>query len=241
MVISDQVNKSLKKEDNISYVQIFEDELNEIIDIMKELENKSQKEYNNEILKMLYKNDKYKNEKEKLLDELIKDFGFEKENIEKIMKDSPDMDLNELINNLLEVSKPDESKQKQEMELLQQEINIQPTPRRDAVGDYLTRRFNLMDNNNMWSPVEPDDQYISPEIQMLLNTIEMPNIGMGMNMDERMNMVMNMNMNNMGDNHSIQNINRERREEMFAPSRQSNKKSQKGQKGNRPNTKENRG
>ena len=230
VVISDQVNKSLKKEDNICYVQIFEDELNEIIDIMKELENKSQKEYNNEILKMLYKNDKYKNEKEKLLDELIKDFGFEKENIEKIMKDSPDMDLNELINNLLEVSKPDESKQKQEMELLQQEINIQPTPRRDAVGDYLTRRFNLMDNNNMWSPVEPDDQYISPEIQMLLNTIEMPNIGMGMNMDERMNMVMNMNMNNMGDNHSIQNINRERREEMFAPSRQSNKKAKKDKK-----------
>ena len=32
---------------------------------------------------MLFKNDKIKNEKEKLLEELIEDFGFDKENIDK--------------------------------------------------------------------------------------------------------------------------------------------------------------
>ena len=64
VVLSDQVNKSLKKDDIICYVQIFKDELNEIMDIFKELENKPQNgEYNNEILKMLFKTEKNKNEK----------------------------------------------------------------------------------------------------------------------------------------------------------------------------------
>ena len=42
-----------------------------------------------------------KNEKEKLLDELTRDFGFDKENVDKIMKESPYLDLNDIISNLI--------------------------------------------------------------------------------------------------------------------------------------------
>ena len=94
----------MKKEDNICYIQILEDELNEIMDIITELNNKTNiEEYTNEVLKMVFSSNKKsnKNEKEKLLDELTRDFGFDKENVDKIMKESPYLDLNDIISNLI--------------------------------------------------------------------------------------------------------------------------------------------
>ena len=129
VIISDQIYKSLKKEDMICYIQIYKDELKEIIDIFKEIENKPQNgEYNNEILKMLFKKDKIKNEKEKLLNELINDFGFDKENLDIIIKESPDMDLNDIISHLIEMSKPDDNRQNIEMAMVQQGNSIQREP-----------------------------------------------------------------------------------------------------------------
>ena len=108
IVISDQVynNKTMKKEGNICYIQILEEELNEICDIISELNDKSKKgEFNNEILKMIFtcnKDNNNKNEKDKIIDELIKDFGFDKGDLENAMKDNPDSDINEIITNLLD-------------------------------------------------------------------------------------------------------------------------------------------
>ena len=106
IVISNQTfKKEMKKEDNICYIQILEDELNEIMDIITELNNKTNHgEYTNEVLKMVFSSNKKsnnKNEKEKLLDELTRDFGFDKENVDKIMKESPYLDLNDIISNLI--------------------------------------------------------------------------------------------------------------------------------------------
>ena len=113
IVISDQIyTKSMKKEENICYIQILEDELKEIIDIITEINNGPKNgQYNNEVLNMVFpseKNNKNKNEKEELLEELITDFGFDKESIDKIMKDSPDLDLNDIITNLLINDKKEE-------------------------------------------------------------------------------------------------------------------------------------
>ena len=126
VIISDQNYKSLKKEDMICYVQIYKDELNEIIEIFKEIENRPQNgEYKNEILKLLFKNDKNKNEKEKLLNELVDDFGFDKENIDKIIRESPNMDLNEIVTHLIEMIKPDENRQNSDMAMIQQRNLVQ--------------------------------------------------------------------------------------------------------------------
>ena len=107
IIINDQeYNKNMKKEDNICYIQILSDELEEIIDIISELNDESKNgEYNNEVLKMIFTYDKdinNKNEKEKILNELIKDFGFDKDNINKVMEETPELDLNDIISNLLD-------------------------------------------------------------------------------------------------------------------------------------------
>ena len=103
IIINDQLfNKSITKDEKICYIQISDDELKEIIDIMTELNNKSSnEEYKNEILKMFFAGNEGKNEKEKLLDELTKDFGFDKESVENAMNENPDLDLNDIISSLL--------------------------------------------------------------------------------------------------------------------------------------------
>ena len=125
IVISDQVfTKETKKEDNICYIQIMEEELNEIVEIINELNNNKKGVYNNEVLKMVFtdNSNKNKNEKEIILDELSNDFGFDKENINEIMKESPDLDLNNLISNLIYNNKKEEkNKQKENNE---ENINI---------------------------------------------------------------------------------------------------------------------
>ena len=211
VVISDQINKSLKKEDFICYVQISEDELREIISIMKELENKPQNgEYNNEILKILFKNDNKKNDKEKLIDELINDFGFDEENVEKIIKESPDMDLNDLINSLLEMSKPDDNKPKDEF-MIKQQINEGPNPFMSP--DLLNMNIDLVNNNiMMMNPIMNDTHFmnINPYLNngnQFINDIATNNMNIAMNLN------MNNNIINYESSHSNQNYHPERTEE----------------------------
>ena len=146
IIISDQIyTKSMKREENICYIQIVEDELKEIIDIINELNSEVKKdEYNNEVLNMIFSCDKTekksKNEKEEILDELIKDFGFDKESVDKIMKENPDLDLNDIINNLLIDDKNEEIIQDEQNEL-NNEMNIN-------TGVNMNQNFEFINSNN---------------------------------------------------------------------------------------------
>ena len=247
----------MKKDDFICYVQILEDELKEIIEILKELENKPQNgEYNNEILKILFKNDKNKNEKEELVDELINDFGFEKESIEKVIKDSPDMDLNDLINNLLESVKPDENKQKSEINnhqipLLSEEEMMTNAMMRNQFplsnginpfeGTVMTMpndnsnlmQFNPMNNiqNDFNSNIDIDQNMQSMNMISCFNNINlmMMNNEMNNNMNMAMNTDMNMDMNRNNNMNSNNNIDFRRRE-MIPPNDLNSNKDNKKQK-----------
>ena len=135
----------MKREENICYIQIVEDELKEIIDIINELNSEVKKdEYNNEVLNMIFSCDKTekksKNEKEEILDELIKDFGFDRESVDKIMKENPDLDLNDIINNLLIDDKNEEIIQDEQNEL-NNEMNIN-------TGVNMNQNFEFINSNN---------------------------------------------------------------------------------------------
>ena len=150
IVISDQIyTKTMKKEENICYVQIIDDELKEIIDIITELnEGEKNGQYKNEVLNMVFKSDKNnksKNEKEELLDELIKDFGFDKETVDKLMKDSPDLDLNDIINNLLVNDKKEENVQQ---DINTDEINTNIGMNNIQTTNLFMPTFTLFGNNN---------------------------------------------------------------------------------------------
>ena len=208
VIISDQVNKSLKKDDSICYVQIFEDELNEIIEIIKELENKPKNgEYNNEILKILFQNDKNKNEKEKILDELTTDFGFEKENIEEIIKNSPDMDLNDIITKLLETTKPEENKPNIEIGVNSSGWNNIDQPNILGMGGLpFTEPLGNLNNNFLNFPIMGVENMMDNMMNQMAfinnNVNRMNEMNMNINNMER---DMNMRMNN--NNFSVQNQN----------------------------------
>ena len=139
----------MKKEENICYVQIIDDELKEIIEIITELnEGEKNGQYKNEVLNMVFKSDKNnksKNEKEELLDELIKDFGFDKETVDKLMKDSPDLDLNDIITNLLVNDKKEENVQQ---DINTDEINTNIGMNNIQTTNLFMPTFTLFGNNN---------------------------------------------------------------------------------------------
>ena len=183
IVISDQVyNKNMKKEETICYIQILEDELKEIVDIITELNNNENNgEYNNEILKMIFpynQNNDNKNEKDKVLDELIRDFGFDKDNLDKAIEESPDLDLNDIISNLMDSNNNKNETQEQPKEQFNS-INM-------GMGTIFMNNLHL---NEGLFPVIPQNSFYNENL-MNLNMIPL-----GLNSNQGMNL-MNQNSDN---------------------------------------------
>ena len=190
IIISDQIynTKEIKKEDNICYIQIIEEELNEIVEIINEVNNNNKYEYNNEILKMVFNdvnNNKYKNDKEIILDELSNDFGFDKENINELMKESPDIDLNNLISNLIYNNRKEELPKNKPKENNEENININNINNLNTglnfQGSIFVERvsnpiFPLMYSNNRINPVfNNQTNLLNNQTNLLNNQINLNN------------------------------------------------------------------
>ena len=183
IVLGSKVDRSLKKDDCICYVQIYENELSEINEIVNELTNNKDNpdyEYQNELLKMLFKNDKNKNEKEKLIDELINDYGFNKENIETILKEFPAMDFNEIINKLLEMNKPQETKTQFEIDFIQKQQQIQNN--NQMISNLMSRNMIMLNNNDNNIVMDPII-FNGPINSFMPSAFDMMNVNMNNNIN----------------------------------------------------------
>jgi hypothetical protein len=123
-------------------------------------------------------NNDNKNEKDKVLDELIRDFGFDKDNLDKAIEESPDLDLNDIISNLMDSNNNKNEVQEQPKEQFNS-INM-------GMGNIFINNLHL---NEELFPVIPQNSFYNENL-MNLNMIPL-----GLNSNQGMNL-MNQNSDN---------------------------------------------
>ena len=107
IILTDLKIKDFVQNDFICYIQIPTEDLEEIIEISFELENVKDQNFKNPTLKSMDMIKRtYENDSTEIINELVNDFGFEREIVIKELKKCKDKtDINDIIGNLLEASK----------------------------------------------------------------------------------------------------------------------------------------